>query len=310
MAYVGYAGQGDPSTGQQGLTRSQMDPGLVGGLPAGQNYQYSTGTGGFDITNPYANQQFQQQQLQGLLGLYGPELALSGSLGQQQIDALTAGGLYGQAQLQQQMNAAQQGAMYQLGGLGLQGQSLDIQKAALARQLGELPQQYNLQQQGFGLQEQQIGLGEQSAWRGAQQQQRGIASQLTASGNPYSVGGGWQRQDVANQLQSQLQGFGLNRQQIGLERQGAALNYAEKTASLQDAQKELGIQSQQLGLNESEVRSRLDNALAQMGLQGKIDATTLLAETSKIKQGMVSPLSGLIGLIGQATNMPLLAGGG
>lgn len=295
MAYVGYsggsagggpvyAGMGNPQTGQQGFTRSQMDPGYAQAPGGGLQPQYM---------DPQA------QMAQAIAGLFGPQQALSNALGQQQVTDIMQGGWFNQEALNNQMQQQQQEAGFQQQGFGLDTQSLGIQQGALARQLGELPQQYGIQQAGFGLQEQQIGLGETAAKQNEALARSQFNDQSAASGNAAGFGANQQRQSMTQNLQNQLANFGINRQQVGLQRQGAAINYAEQTASLQDAQKQLGIQAQRLGLSEQEVTTRLNDALKQLGLQGDMDAAQVAQEISKVQQGMISPLSGMMGFFSQ-----------
>lgn len=308
---MGYVGQGTGGT-------PARDPGQWQGIAAPGQIQQQGAAVGQAPGGLYD----QLGQLNALGSLYGPQMALAGALGQNQITGLEGQNFWTQQSLQNQINAANQGAYYQQAGLGLQGQSLGIQQGALSRQMAELPQQYGLTQQGFdiqgqrlGLQSQQVDLSQLGAWQGAAQQQRSLASQLTASGNPYSVGGARSRQDIAEQLQNQMTGFGLERQgiglsqqELGLQRQGAAINYYEQTAAAQDAQKELGIQSQQLGLNQSEIKSRLDTELNNLGIQGQVSSDQLLQAISQVKQGMITPLGNLASMIGQRLNLPFFAG--
>lgn len=290
--YVGYAGQGNPATGTVGATRQGTDPGVSMGV------------------QQYGQVSQQDQQLQGLMNLYGPQMALANAQGQQQITGLEGQGYWDQQSLQNQMTSANQNAMFQQAGLGLSQQDLAIQQGALSRQLGNLPAQYGLQTQGFGLQQQQIGLGEQGAQQSAATARRGLDSSATASGSYTSIGANQGRGDISSDLARQMQGFGINRQQLGLQRQGAAMNYMEQTASMQDAQKELGLQSQKLGLSGQEIKSRLDNELNQLGIQSQVSSDQLLSEVSKVQQGIFSPMSGLISLISQRTNLPLYAPSG
>lgn len=308
MAYIGYSGGSASSGSAPSMTAEQAA--LAGQFSQGGFGVGSTGGALSQPTQQITPYGTQVQDLQGLFNLYQPQFALAGALGNQQMNQLTAGNYFNNESLQAQMNQANQSAAFQQAGYGLDAQSLAIQQGALARQMNLLPQQYGIQQQQFGLQGQQLDLSQQEAWQNAQQQQQGLASQLTASGNPYSVGGATQRQQIQTGLQNQLTGLGINRQQLGLQQQSAGLNYQEQLASTQDAQKQLGIQSQRLGLSENEVTSRLDNALAQLGLQGQVNSYDLMNGISQIQQGEMSPLSGLISLIMQQTNLPLLAGQG
>jgi hypothetical protein len=266
--------------------------------PGGQFYG-ATQAGGYQSGGPFAladplSQQY--NQLQSLQQLYGPQEALSGALGQQQIDALTGQTMLGQASLNQSILGQRQEAMYGQEDIDLQNQALGIQQGALQRQLGLVPQQYGLQQQQFGLQEQGIQAG-------AAQQMSNLNQQLGASGAYVNPGSNTQRGYITSNEQRAMQG-------VGLERQQAALSNKEQMAQLQDSQKQLDLQAQRLGISSQELKSRLDNALAQLGLQGKINSMQLMGETAKIQQGEISPYSGLIGMIMQRTSLPIASGQG
>jgi hypothetical protein len=292
MAYIGLAGQGNPATGQQGQVRSQSDPGYtnVGGQLQSQFSQQPDPNAWFSqwqqqVGNPSQMlEQAQWNQLQGQIGLTGMQSDLASQIQNQQ-------------------------AGWQLQGFGLDQQSQAVQQGALSRQMSLLPQQYGLQQQGFDIQGQQLGvqgqrLDEQQkeSWQNAAQSQRGLKSSATAAGTWNMPGTSQGYADIKQGLQNALTniGFGrqdlsLNQQQLGLNRQGAALTFKEQQAAQQDSQKMLGIQAQRLGLSEDEVRGRLQNALNQIGIGSQISVDQLLAEQYKVQQGGLSPLSGAFG---------------
>lgn len=277
MAYVGYAGQGNPATGQQGAVRSQVDPGYVS--PGGGERMYSDPTG----------------NLQGLFSMYkSAVLDPSQMLGQAQINQLqNQMGLTGlQSDLASQLQ--QQQAGWGLQGIGLQREGLGVQQGTLSRQMELLPQQYGLQQQGFDIQGQQLGLGKAEIMTNAAKQRRQLEHQLVSSGMAAPEANA-QRGDILQQRAFGLFGNQLQQNQLGVTRQQAALNFKEQQAQQQDAQKMLGIHSKQLNLSEDEIKGRLQNALNQIGISNQVSVDQLLSEMYKVQQGEISPLQGLFG---------------
>jgi hypothetical protein len=220
-----------------------------------------------------------------------PALVSSQNQGQSitdQLNNLWAGNNY-QGQLLQQQN------QFSLQNLGLDTQSLGIQQGALGRQQALLPQQYALQTQGFDLSQQGIQ-------NSAAQQTRGLNSSQTARGAYTSIGANQGRQDIQTQLQQNLAN-------LGLQRQGAALNFQEQQAQNADSEKQLDIQSKRLGISKDELSARLNNALAQLGISGQVSANQLLQGFSQAASGEFTPLNNILPDVANQLQMPLLSGG-
>jgi hypothetical protein len=217
-------------------------------------------------------------------------------IGQGQINNLGDQNVLQQLQAMYSGQQQQQEAGFSLQNLGLDKNSLGIQQGALARQMALLPQQYGLQTQGFDLQQQQ-------AQYGAMTGMRDLNSAATARGAFTAGGTQAARGDINESLQNSLAN-------LGLQRQGAALNFKEQTAQQQDSQKQLDIQSQRLGISGDEIKSRLDNALAQLGIGSQISSEQILAEQQKVQQGMISPYETLFADLYNIAGVPLGAGAG
>lgn len=285
---------GQPSytpNAQGTLTPNVNQSQLASSLSA--NSQGPMGASGFGMSNP-GSQSFMSPELQAIMGAYGTQFG--------QAEAQVNQGMIPLYQQMQMIGPqtdfsnqqAQQQAGFSTQQIGLSQEQLGIQQGALSRQMQLLPQQYGLQQQGFGLQEQEAG-------QSYNQQLRGLNSAATASGAFTAQGTNDSRGDLYTNLANSMQN-------IGLQRQGAALTFQEQQAQQQDSQKELGIQSKQLGISEDEVKARLNNALQQNGLSATLDADQVLGEINKIQQGEVSPLSGLLPIL-QAAGAVSLTGG-
>ena len=186
---------------------------------------------------------------------------------------------------------AQQQADFANQGLALNQQGLGIQQAANARQAALLPQQYGLQTQGFDLQQAQDIFANQ-------QQQRALKSSLVTSGAGQGPGANQARSDLAQQLQFQMQG-------LGLQRQGAGLTYQEQVAQNKDAKEQLGIQAKQLGISEQEVKTRLNNALQQIGISDQVSADQILADINKVSKGLPSSWGNIYGELLNAGAAPM-----
>lgn len=284
MPYTNY---GPGSTGSTSVDR----PGAVQPMPQQQNTMGGQGQlihgGQSDVPN--------WSGLSNYFDLYNKAMQPSLIEGQNQLDQNAA-----QLSLTDQMSLmqaqqAQQSAGFQQQGLGLDRQGLGIQQGALTRQMELLPQQFSLQNQGFDLSQQQANYGAMTGMRD-------LNSAQTARGAFTSQGANAHRGDINQNLAFATQG-------IGLQRQGAGLNFKEQQAQQQDAQKELGLQSQRLGLSAQEIGSRLDNALSQLGIQNQVSRDQLLSEAAKVRQGMTSPLEGLFAHITDHSGVPLISGG-
>jgi hypothetical protein len=286
MAYSGY-------TIGSNETNQAPPPPRPGSAASGQGTQGTSLASGLSPLNPQIEQQM--QQLQGQFGpLYSQMLPglVSGnnqynSL-QDQLNQLWAGNSLQGQQLQQQNQ-------FSLQNLGLDQSQLGIQQGALGRQNALLPQQYALQTQGFDLSQQGIQ-------NSAAQQTRGLNSAQTARGAYTSIGANQGRQDIQTQLQQNLAN-------LGLQRQGAALNYKEQQAQNADSQKQLDIQSKRLGISKDELNSRLQNALQQLGISGQINADQMWSEFNKVQNGEWSPFGSILSDVTNQMQLPLLSGG-
>jgi hypothetical protein len=305
MAYTGWQNPDQGGTLQatslgpaQPMSQPSYTPNAQGTLTPNVNQSQLASNlgqnpGQYGMSGP-GSQSLMDPSFQALLGAYGPQFAQAQAQGQQAIIPL-----YQQMQLLGPEGAlanqqAQQQAGFSEQQIGLNQQQLGIQQGALTREMQLLPQQYGLQQQGFGL-------SETEAQQGYQQQLRGLNSASTASGSFTSTGANQSRGDLYNNLTNSLQN-------IGLQRQGAALTFAEQQAQQQDSQKQLGIQAKQLGISEDEVKARLNNALQQTGLSSTLSADQILGQIGQIQQGELSPLSGLLSQIAQLSGITLTGG--
>jgi len=264
--YNGYAGALQPASPPGPIPAGQG----WGSQAAGQVVGTALGVG--QTAQP---QNFVNPSLQGFLNTYQQGVAnpiLQNIYGQ--ISDLGNQDIQQQMQAQLQGQNLQQESGFSLANLGLDVNQLGVQQGTLTRQEALLPQQYGLQTQGFDL-------SQQAAQYGAMQNMRNLNSSATASGAFTAAGTNASRGDINEQLQNTLAN-------LGLQRQGAALNFEESKAQQQDAQKQLDIQSKRLGISGDEIKSRLDNALQQLGISSQISSEQILAEQGKVAQGIPS----------------------
>lgn len=188
----------------------------------------------------------------------GPQLALNVNSREQMAQQIAA---YQASQLSQSGYLNQD---YQTGlaKLGLQDQSLDVQRAALARQPGYLSTLHDLANQSFNQQ--------------ADTSLRGLNSQATAAGSYTSIGAGEGRSDIANQLANQLS--------------RSDTQYNEQIASVADQNKMLDLQAQNLGLDRTQLKTDLDRGLDRLGLSTTLSISDLLTKlnSSNIEDQMLA----------------------
>jgi hypothetical protein len=283
---------GPQAMGQPSYTpnaQGTLTPNVSAGQLAGS---FQPGTFGGGSVDPQMD-----PNLQGFINMFQQGVINPAEMyGQAQMNQLGDQNTLQQMQAQYSGQQQQQQAGFSLANLGLDKNALGIQQGALARQMGLLPQQYGLQTQGFDLQQQQANYNAMTGMRD-------LNSAATARGAFTAGGTQAARGDINESLQNQLAN-------LGLQRQGAALNYQEQTAEQQDSKKQLDIQSQRLGISGDEIKSRLDNALAQLGIGSQISSDQILAEQEKVGQGMISPYETLFADLYQMAGVPLGAGAG
>src|SRR5215510_401657 len=139
-------------------------------------------------------------------------------------------------------NIARQNFGFGERGIGLGREALNVQQGALARQMGLLPQEYALQQQGFDVQGKRLDEQTREAWLGTAEQQRAAKGAGIAQGNLMLPGATQQRADIKQHLENALTNIGFSREDLGIARKKAELDFQEKQAQQQDANKMLGIQ--------------------------------------------------------------------
>lgn len=252
----------------------------------------------FNITAP--NNAIRQQT---------PNPALLNSAGQQAVtnagNAQTTNQInytLGSGQLQQGYLTGEAG--FQQAGLGLQGQDLATQIAALQRQFGLLPQYNSLQQQLFGLQGGSLQEQEDKARRAAAEQKTSLMGSEAAAGAVTSEGSKRGQADIEQQLTWALQDIDRSRQQLDISKQQYGLGYNEKVANLQDQQKYLDTQSKRLGISQEELQFRLQKSLDQLGLSTQINVSDLLQAGSDLNNGLYSPAQQLLSSVFAGAGIP------
>lgn len=213
---------------------------------------------------------------------------LNAAFGQQQRQGFGTDILFANANQQQESGYLNQD--YALGNRRLNNQQagLDLQRAALGRQPGYLTALHDLANKGFDIQNQQVGLGRQGAFANAGQARRGLESQLTARGAFTSVGGQQGRFDIAGDLLRQVQGYNLQDQSIGLNRQGEAVRYFENMAQVGDQNKKLDIAASDLGIDRDQLSNELQKGLGRLNLSTATNVSDLLGKinSSNIQEAM------------------------
>lgn len=260
---------------------------------------YSPATGG-NPTPPVTPQgsiaeQQQQAQLGALGGLYNQAVVQPyNAYANQQVGDLQSQLALLLAGNQQQTGYANQQYQSGLAGLGIQGAGLGIQQGALARQLPYMSAMHGLDLQNLQSEREMAQLG-------SRQQQQSLEHATVAGGAVGSVGSEQGYKDITQQLNSALAG-------IGRQETGSNLSYQEQVAQHYDAEKQLGLMGQQLGLSKTDITNRLQQTLDQIGIGGMMSVNQIMGEISKIQQGQLSPLSGMIGQIMAAAGMPIPGG--
>lgn len=239
----------DPSTWNSGgatLTPNQQYPN-----------QFVDSTGTPQPSDPSTDPVLQAAANQGLPGQAAPAQAILTKTGAQL--ALQLADVSNQATYQGGLLKNQYGN--QLAGLGLQGQRLDVQRAALGRQTPLLTTLHDLQNAGLN--------------RNAAANLRDLNSSLTSRGAFTSINGNSMRSDIANTLADQLK--------------ESDTRFNEDIASVQDQNKFLDIQGQQLGLDRNQLKNSLEQGLARLGLQSMMDISQLqrLIDSNAIDQVML-----------------------
>lgn len=249
MSY-NYGQQGFQNYYQQNPANGPVPSGQVA-PPISQNY--------YDYTlDPTAKQFGLQQGLNAGMVQAGPQLALNADSRDQMAQQIAA---YQASQLAQSGYLNQD---YQTGlaKLGLQDQSLDVQREALARQPGYLGTLHDLANQAYNQQ--------------AATNLRGLNSQATAAGSYTSIGAGEGRNDIATQLANQLS--------------RSDTQYNEQLATVADQNKMLDLQAQNLGLDRTQLKTDLDRGLDRLGLSTTLSVSDLLTKlnSSNIEDQMLA----------------------
>lgn len=280
-----YQNAGQPSAYQPGGQYYGATQGTAYGL-SGEVPMADTSGGG--IMGSIYNNWYQNQFLPSTMLNQAQENQINNQIGFQGLQSNLA------------TNVANQNAGFSMRDIGLSREGLNVQQGTLARQMGLLPQEYGLQQQQFDVQGKRLDEQTTESWLGAGEQQRAAKGAGIAQGNLMLPGAAQQRADIGQHLKNALTNIGFSREDLGINRQQAALEFQEKQAQQQDANKMLGIQAKKLGLSEEEVSARLKNTLDQIGISNQVSVSQLLGELYKVEQGGVSIYSPLFAALQQA----------
>ncbi len=199
-----------------------------------------------------------------------------------------------QPQLQEQQDFTSQEAGYQLGQLGISNQQTGLSQQGTAQSYGVTQAEQALQQQGiFGAQ--------QSQALNFKNQMQSIIGGSAASG-ALNTEGSKQQQSTA-QTENTLAAQGLQRQgqQLGLQEQLSAGDYAR-------AQQNYGLIGQANGLSQQEVYTRLQNGLQQLGQGATQNQDALVAQMGGVLSSEAQGVGSTVSIAGLQGGINTLAG--
>lgn len=154
--------------------------------------------------------------------------------------------------------------------LGLQEEKLGFDRNALGRQSPLSDTLHRLALES-------IGLGETSANQSADRAKRGAMSSAVTRGATSSPGIRTDLTDIQTQLENQLMGYGINRQEEDVR-------FNEQRASLADQNKVLDLQSRELNMSRDQLKTELDRGLDRLGLS---TAMTVADLTGKMQSSAI-----------------------